>query len=157
MTDGNARRGRRARGRVLRSGAAALGSAVVLAAAALYLVAPTRTALAVSIAPTLRSPAHVEVVYGRVAGPAGQPLRGARLRIVRGGRVVAVLATDARGTYRRRVRLARGIYELVLVARYDGRQYVHRMRASLVPGRSYRLSGRILPELVFTFLPVASY
>lgn len=145
------------RRRALRSAGAALASLAVLAAVAVYLVAPTRTALAVSLARTGHAPTDAELVYGHVLGPAGQPLRGARLEIVRRGRVLDALATDAAGVYRRVVRLPLGVYELVLVARYDGRRYAHEMRASFVPGRDVRVSGRILPELVFAFLPVASY
>ncbi len=148
---------RSARRRLVRSLAAALASCVVLGFVAVYVVAPTRTAFAVTMQSTRRAPTGPELVYGRVTGPTGQPIARARLSLSSGGRTVASLTTGAAGTYRRRLRLRRGDYTLVLRARFAGHAFTHRMRAVLEPGRSYRVSGRLLPRRVFTFLPVASY
>ncbi|HVC25450.1 MAG TPA: hypothetical protein VND23_06825 [Acidimicrobiales bacterium] len=143
--------------RVLRGVAASVVSLATVAVAAAYVVAPTRTAFAVTIGTEPNAVPGVELLYGRVTGPAGAPLVHARLLVERDGRVVARLTTGPLGTYRQLLRLGRGAYELVLSARAGGRSFVHRMRVVFVPGRRYRVSGRLLPQRVFTFLPVASY
>lgn len=141
----------------VRKVAASAVSLSVVAAATLYLIAPSSASVAMNVGQVGRVQPKTEVVFGKVSNLAGHPVTHAKVLVLKDTRVVAQFSTSARGLYRGVVRLATGRYDIEMIVPL-GHQVVRGERSVLLQsGRAYRASGHLTTRGIFSFLPVSSY
>ena len=145
----------------LRPLGAGLISLLVVGGAVLYVLAPTSEALAMSVSSRASHLAGHEVIYGEVTDYTHHVVHNADVLIyslVHGRHIlVRELRAGPNGTYRTVLEKPRGIYVVELVVRANGRTLTRLRTMRLVPGRDYRVSGRVTVHDLFAFLPVSSY
>lgn len=161
LTGGSSRRRERGFLSRLRPLGAGLISLLVVGGSVLYVLAPNSEALAMSVSSRTSHLAGHEVIYGEVTDYTHHVVHNADVLIyslVHGRRVlVRELRAGPNGTYRAMLDTPRGVYVVELVVHANGRTLTRSRTMHLVPGRDYRVSGRVTVHDLFAFLPVSSY
>ncbi|WP_375479250.1 hypothetical protein [uncultured Jatrophihabitans sp.] len=141
----------------------AISSVVALVAVALFLVAPSSTALTLQASSAGKAPHRTEVLYGKFTNAKGKPANHVRVNIARknkSGHWVHIIGFSAnkKGIYRKVLhRKHSGTYRIRVTARIGHRTY-HAIKVfHLRPGHSYRLGGHVSKHALFSFLPVSTY
>lgn len=171
-------------GRLRALGIGAVSILVVLTAV-VYVVAPGRPVLELSVTELTGRPSYegtitaeyslaaaivaararyTETIYGKISNPAGIPVTRARL-VIRGAgpRVRGMKATIRVGrvgrakTFRSIVRLRPGKYDLNLLLLADGRMRKKTATRWLRNGRSYQVSAEVRESGIVTMLPISTY
>lgn len=151
-------RGAPASRRLMPTIATALVSLLAVGLATAYLVAPTRTALAVEMQADSAAnvPAGKIVIYGK-ATDRGKGLSGVRISLSRASKVKLILISRADGTFRKASSLKSGVYAVSVSRRANGRTRVRRTRIKLKSGRAYRITVRLVRNGGVSILPIRSY
>jgi len=154
-------------------------SLAVVAAAAFYLISPTREVLSMSVtsvpvgsarlASTVHAPSPAagwpsdrdrrsgEVVYGKMTGPRGAPPEAGAVSVWRDNKDLLIVKIGAHGTFRAAVQLFPGRYVLRVRAKFNDKWYEATKVVAIRPGRAYGVFADLRPEGVFTIFPVGSY
>jgi len=156
-----------------------LVSLVVVAAAAFYLVSPTRDVLSISVTsfpagsarlvstvqvpstavgwPSGRDRRSDEVVYGKVTGPRGASPKAGAVSVWRDKKKLDTVDISAHGIFRAVVQFSSGPYVLRVRAKFSDKWYEASKTVAIRPGRAYGVFAVLRPEGVFTIFPVGSY
>jgi hypothetical protein len=157
-------------------------SVLVVLAAVLYVVAPSRPVLDLTVSELTDAPSYDlditadyslaaatvaakakyrETIYGQVLSPSGIPISRARVVIrgaapkVRGMR--ATIRIHGTKAFRSVVRLRPGRYEIHLLLRADGRNQKVSVTKRIRNGRSYQILAVVRESGIVTMLPISSY
>jgi hypothetical protein len=167
--------------RRLKQVAVGVVSALIVATAVLYVAAPSRPSLELSVtsvagpqpydyvaeadyylagdrvAPPRRR--YRETIYGSVTS--AMPVARATLVITgvgpRVGRVRAVVRLRPKGAYRARVRLVPGRYRFTIRLHVAGKDKAVHTRVRVRPHHAYRASVSVHDKGIVTMLPISSY
>ncbi len=170
---------------LLRTVTVGIISLAVLLSAALYLVDPTRLALAVDVSTQRFHPTSgAEVLFGRATNVNHSAVSGVRLTLLSPfrpnsrlmtslvdephGRLrtyrllhepVVSLISGTDGTYRTTLNLVAGQYTLIVQAHLPGQRTSTTTSTAiqLLPGHTYRVDVSLRRSGLFFFLPVYSY
>jgi hypothetical protein len=163
----SARRRRPAR---LRNVVVACTSVGVLLVGALYLVAPTSVAWAISV--HVKHDSHhaghndqpgTEVVYGKATDSKGNGVSGVQILVLdsqhNSRHPLATIVSGADGTYRQTLSLRNGKYVLAVVSGSGNHHDAHgtTKTVDLKSGNTYQTSVHLKKFGLFFFLPVSSY
>ena len=137
----------------------AVVSLLAVLCATAYLVAPTRTALAVEVAvdASVRVPAGKVVIYGRARDSRGKPLARVRVTMTRARRVRLLTTSRANGTFRKSSALTSGRYVLIAARTSNGKTRSARASITIRRGRAYRVSVRLVRNGRLTVMPIRAY
>jgi hypothetical protein len=138
---------------VLRDVAVASASVLVVALLAAYAVAAPTPELTASVGPVVPQPGASAVVQGRVLEPNGGALDGARVDVLRAGRIVASAVTGDSGTFRLDLPGACASYRISLQARVQGSAIETVARRRLCPGDALPVDARVVTHGHFLWVP----
>jgi hypothetical protein len=146
-------------------------SAGVLLTGALYLVAPSNDAWAVSV--HVRPRAHhssghrnqrgTEVLYGKATDSNGNGVSGVTLLVLddnhNSRHPLATIVSETDGTYRQTLTLREGKYVLAVVSGNGHHRKAHGTTKTLrlSDGNTYQTSVHLQRRGLFFFLPISSY
>jgi len=129
-------------------------SLLIVALAALYVVKPSRPAIAVDIEQGgVLGNAISEVIYGKIS--ASRDIRVSDIRIALGN--VERISIPSTGAYRSVVRLKPHRYKVTVTLTANGKHLSASRTLRIDLGHAYDISVRVRSRQLFTILPVSSY
>jgi hypothetical protein len=122
-----------------------LASAGVLALLVFYAVAAPTASLSASVGPVVPRQGSNPVVLGRVLGPTGGGLRGARIAVARdgAGRPLATGTSDRSGTFQVELPARCAVYDISIEARAEGTTVRKTDERRLCPGDALPVDARV--------------
>ena len=139
--------------RFLRDLTVASASALVVALLVGYALAGPTPELTAAVGPPVPQPGTKAIVQGRVLEADGSALDGARVEVLRSGRIAASAITGEAGTFRLALPGSCGSYRIVLEARTQDYYVETASHRRLCPGDALPVDARVVTQGHFIWVP----